>query len=55
MKKDRTVILARVDSQTQDTIKSIAKSLGYVYAAEGSIGKFLDGIANEEVIVIGKK
>lgn len=50
-KRDRAIVLARVDEETQEKVKAVAKHLGYVYGGKGSIGKLLDGIAKGEVVL----
>lgn len=55
MSEDRTVILARVNSQTPQKIKEVAAAMGLLYAKEGSAGKLLDAIADGEIILIKRK
>jgi hypothetical protein len=44
-KLDRTVIQARVNSDTPEKLKQMALLLGFQWGAEGNTGKFLDAIA----------
>ena len=48
-KLDRTVLQARVASDTPDKLKAMALELGYQYGADGNTGKFLDAIASVPV------
>jgi hypothetical protein len=41
-----------VNPENHEKLKSIAKSMGYTYSDEGSIGSLLDAIANQEIILI---
>lgn len=51
-KLSRLKIQLRIASETHETVKIIAETLGYTYAEEGSIGKMLDAIASGELILI---
>ena len=42
---NRTVLQARVDSDTPEKLKQIALELGFQWGAEGNTGAFLDAIA----------
>ena len=53
-KLDRTVLQARVASDTPDKLKAMALELGYQYGADGNTGKFLDEIAQVPVEEIEK-
>lgn len=44
-KLNRTVLQARVDSDTSDKLKQMALSLGFQWGEEGNTGAFLDAIA----------
>ncbi|MEL6493568.1 MAG: hypothetical protein AAFQ41_00410 [Cyanobacteria bacterium J06623_7] len=44
-KLDRTVLQARVNSDTPEKLKQMALKLGYQWGAEGNTGAFLDAIA----------
>lgn len=50
--ENRTTMLSRVDVATPAKIQEIAKTLGYIYAGEGSQGGLLDAIARGELILI---
>ena len=44
-KLERTVLQARTDKSTPDTLKQMALQLGFQYGSDGNTGKFLDAIA----------
>lgn len=44
-KLDRTVLQARVESDTPEKLKAMALQLGYQWGSQGNTGKFLDAIA----------
>jgi hypothetical protein len=45
-KLNRTVLQARVDSDTPEKLKQMALKLGFQWGDEGNTGAFLDAIAN---------
>ncbi len=48
-KLNRTVLRARVASDTPEKLKKLALELGFQYGADGNTGKLLDAIAQLEV------
>lgn len=50
--RGKTIMLARVQPDTTSKIQEIAKSLGYLYAGQGSQGALLDAIASGHLTII---
>lgn len=44
-KLDRTILQARVNSDTSDKLKQMALELGFQWGDDGNTGKLLDAIA----------
>ena len=53
-KEDRVRLDARVARTTPERIRKLAEQLGYEHASKGSPGKFLDAIANGELLLYKK-
>ncbi len=51
---NRDSLHARVAPETSEKLKEKALILGFVYDGEGSIGKLLDAIASEEIVLVPK-
>ncbi len=54
-KLTRRQMQARVSQETPGKLHEKAASMGYIHGSGGSIGQFLDAIANDALVVIPRE